>query len=334
MYTSQKDGKNHQANLMIALRQSDMNITDSFYLAEGSVGYVSHSLNQFIQVDRQGRIVALDHGDASPRGALLQRYVVKAGQDSFRLSEEDKWIWTDMGGGHRVGKPAPGCEKATLVTFPGTLGASTTGCSIGGLAETAQGYVAAYSYDGVGSRIGPRDIYLAVIGEDLSVETVRLTNGADALTPQLAAVSREKGYVLWNERAGRIIEDVHNYSNMDGDLHYAAYGPDGTVGQTQTAAGVSLSDCAPVSWNGKAVWYVTDDSAPVFYLLDENGVQVKLADSAQKFTDVDAGEYYAAPVAWAVEKGITKGTSPTTFRPADVCTRGQIVTFLYRCFAQ
>ena len=48
------------------------------------------------------------------------------------------------------------------------------------------------------------------------------------------------------------------------------------------------------------------------------------------FKDVPAGEYYYKAVLWAVEKGITKGTSATTFSPEETCTRGQIVTFLYR----
>lgn len=48
------------------------------------------------------------------------------------------------------------------------------------------------------------------------------------------------------------------------------------------------------------------------------------------FTDVPAGADYARAVAWAVEKGVTNGTSETTFSPDMTCSRGQIVTFLYR----
>ncbi len=51
------------------------------------------------------------------------------------------------------------------------------------------------------------------------------------------------------------------------------------------------------------------------------------------FTDVAAGSYYKDAVAWAVKNGITNGTSATTFSPADDCTRGQIVTFMYRRLA-
>ena len=53
-------------------------------------------------------------------------------------------------------------------------------------------------------------------------------------------------------------------------------------------------------------------------------------DAANPFKDVKAGQYYTDAVMWAVENGITNGTSPTTFSPDKTCTRGQIVTFLYR----
>ena len=52
--------------------------------------------------------------------------------------------------------------------------------------------------------------------------------------------------------------------------------------------------------------------------------------SAMPFTDVKAGSYYYDAVLWAVEQGITAGTSATTFAPDLNCSRAQIVTFLYR----
>ena len=54
------------------------------------------------------------------------------------------------------------------------------------------------------------------------------------------------------------------------------------------------------------------------------------ASASTIFTDVPAGAFYAAPVAWAVENGITNGTSTATFSPDAPCTRAEIVTFLYR----
>ena len=51
---------------------------------------------------------------------------------------------------------------------------------------------------------------------------------------------------------------------------------------------------------------------------------------AMPFTDVPVGSYYYDAVLWAVESGITKGTSETTFSPDATCSRAQIVTFLWR----
>ena len=54
------------------------------------------------------------------------------------------------------------------------------------------------------------------------------------------------------------------------------------------------------------------------------------AGGENPFADVAADAYYAVPVLWAVEKGITNGISEITFAPDDPCTRAQIVTFLHR----
>ena len=56
--------------------------------------------------------------------------------------------------------------------------------------------------------------------------------------------------------------------------------------------------------------------------------------SNDPFRDVGSGEYYYRAVLWAVENGITLGTSATEFSPDDPCTRAQIVTFLWRAAGQ
>ncbi len=63
---------------------------------------------------------------------------------------------------------------------------------------------------------------------------------------------------------------------------------------------------------------------------DEGAVEVEEDPSPQGFSDVPAGAYYAQPVEWAVQKGITSGTSSTTFSPGKACSRAEIVTFLWR----
>lgn len=56
------------------------------------------------------------------------------------------------------------------------------------------------------------------------------------------------------------------------------------------------------------------------------------ASGTPTFSDVPTNAYYAAPVVWAVENGITNGTDTEHFSPNNICTRAQIVTFLHRTY--
>ncbi len=56
------------------------------------------------------------------------------------------------------------------------------------------------------------------------------------------------------------------------------------------------------------------------------------ASTQNPFVDIKKGEYYYDAVLWAVENGITNGMGDNKFAPNTTCTRGQIVTFLYRAY--
>ena len=73
-------------------------------------------------------------------------------------------------------------------------------------------------------------------------------------------------------------------------------------------------------------------SSAVLYIWRATGFPA--ATKASSFTDVAATTIYAPAVDWAVEQGVTSGTSKTTFSPDTTCTRAQIVTFLYRAFSK
>lgn len=115
----------------------------------------------------------------------------------------------------------------------------------------------------------------------------------------------------------------------------------------QPQPGISFSDVSASAYYYDAVkWAVENDvtsgtSATTFspdasctraqmvtFLWRANGSP--RTASANPFTDVQAGAYYYDAVLWAVEKGITSGTSATTFSPDMTVTRGQTVTFLHR----
>lgn len=76
------------------------------------------------------------------------------------------------------------------------------------------------------------------------------------------------------------------------------------------------------------------DTISFFYTTDytkEDGAQQDTSTTTTPaFSDVTAGSYYAEAVEWAVKKGITVGTSDTTFSPDDNCTREQMAMFLWK----
>ena len=87
---------------------------------------------------------------------------------------------------------------------------------------------------------------------------------------------------------------------------------------------------------------VTKDTTAVFVEGEDGKVNLEMdtdgdgnADESiplrgqNPFTDVSEDQWYADPVLWAVDEGITSGTTPTTFSPDGTCTRAQVVTFLW-----
>ena len=66
---------------------------------------------------------------------------------------------------------------------------------------------------------------------------------------------------------------------------------------------------------------------PVFILLT---ILLTVSASAVAFGDVPEEAYFAPAVQWALDNGVTTGTNETTFSPDNTCTRGQVVTFLWR----
>ena len=238
------DGVNHQASLSFMVHESDMQITDTAYdISWRTTGYVSHSMNQFIVVDPEYRLVALDHGDAYPRSIVLMRCDKMLAGDSY------------YGGS---------TEGGDVLWFPGEIGKNHTGASVGGFAATSSGYITAYNFDGK-ANWEKRDIYLAFTDKDtFETSSTKLTTGKDTSTPVLAARDEDGGYILWNDKTSG-----DNYGKT---VYYASYDNGGNVSKIKSAP-AELSDCQPILYNGKMVWYVTNHSRPVFYTLDESGLE-------------------------------------------------------------
>ena len=151
-------------------------------------------------------------------------------------------------------------------------------------------------------------------------------------------------------KSGEVIKAKgHSYSNGKCTVCGAAdpnYVPP-TVKPTPPPADNPFSDVAESDWfHAPVLWAVqngvTGGTSPttfspdafctraqvVTFLWAANG-KPEPTSMNNPFTDVSDSAWYCKAVMWAVEKGITGGTSPTTFSPDAFCTRAQVATFLY-----
>ena len=238
MYTY-RDGRRHQANVTIQLDMDEMKITDSLTrIANNSIGYVSHSFNQFIRTDGTS-IVAADHGDAGPRSAVLIKYDGDFTKGSF----------------------VSGCTTFDMMTYPKhKSNYNITGGSIGGFEVTSSGYVAAMnSVDQADiTNNTTRNIFISSVSKDLSSgELTQLTNYAEgtetASTPQLVKINDDELMLLWTR---------------EGKVNYAELGADGAVTSDIYSFEGELSDCQPIAANGKVSWYVWNDGDITFNSID------------------------------------------------------------------
>ena len=101
--------------------------------------------------------------------------------------------------------------------------------------------------------------------------------------------------------------------------------------------GYKLDELNATDLRGKTVELKDEGDGKFTFTMPDSKVDIKAifgkADAGQEelvFTDVPSDAYYADAVKWAVAESITTGTSDTTFSPEDPCTRGQMVTFLWR----
>ena len=99
--------------------------------------------------------------------------------------------------------------------------------------------------------------------------------------------------------------------------------------------GYELDDITVLDSKDKEI-KLTEKGGKFTFTMPASAVTVKAGFKAEApvidhpFTDVPEGSWYEDAVIWAVDKGITAGTSATTFSPDGICTRAQAVTFLWR----
>ena len=275
MYKS-SDGNNHQSNVTIEVDMPSMTITDSYTgVMNVDYGYVSHSFNQFIKTDGN-HIVALDHGDAHPRSAVLVKYNSDFTTGKFFPSYFDK------------------VSNIDVVTYPEyTAGHyNYTGAAIGGFDVSSSSYIVAQStvdLDYINTS-ETRNVYVSAVSKDLSTNKLnKITSYAEgtasASAPQLVKINNNSFLLLWAR---------------DTKVSCVKLNADGTVnGSIHTFEG-SLSDCQPVIKKGRAVWYVYDKNNVTF-----NSLNLSNLDDI-KTVDVKTGHDYETKYASKTDGTVTQ----------------------------
>jgi len=275
MYKS-SDGNNHQSNVTIEVDMPSMTITDSYTgIMNVDYGYVSHSFNQFIKTDGN-HIVALDHGDAHPRSAVLVKYN------------------SDFTTGKFFPRYFEQVSNIDVVTYPEyTAGHyNYTGAAIGGFDVSSSSYIVAQStvdLDYINTS-ETRNVYVSAVSKDLSTNKLnKITSYAEgtdsASAPQLVKINNNSFLLLWSR---------------DTKVSCVKLNADGTVnGSIHTFEG-SLSDCQPVIKNGRAVWYVYDKNNVTF-----NSLNLSNLDDI-KTVDVKTGHDYETKYASKTDGTVTQ----------------------------
>ncbi|MDD6012531.1 MAG: hypothetical protein PUC33_06770, partial [Oscillospiraceae bacterium] len=232
MYRS-SDGYHHQANVTIQIDTSTMTVTDEMTdVSNNAYGYISHSFNQFIGVD-DGKIVAVDHGDAYPRSIALTKYSTALSSGSF---------------GSSSGK----CKVYDMLKISGSIGDNDTYCTVGGFVISDKGYlVAGSARKSAGSTA--QNIYISYLPKNSNTPALKwLTDYTDASVsnPHLVTMGAGRWLLLWQKGENVFYTEI----TASGD----------TVGQIYHLEG-DLSDCAPVVFGGKLVWYTWKDGNITFY---------------------------------------------------------------------
>lgn len=261
--TSHEMYNGHQANVTIQVDETTMKITDSFTdVANVSVGYVSHSFNQFIKIENN-HIIAVDHCDAYPRSIVLTKYV------------------SDFNSGYFFHGTSNGCTVSNLLKIRGPIGYNETGVSIGGFEITKDAYiVAASSWDMESKDYIQNICILSKSKIDGKISTNWITSYCQghglAMTPQLVKINDSRCLLMWYD------EDKIFYTYIDstGKQICEIYSMDG-----------ELSECQPIVHDNKIVWianHSTDIQNVIFYTIDIYATMLT-HNSIQELIDVNSG---------------------------------------------
>ena len=152
-----------------------------------------------------------------------------------------------------------------------------------------------------------------------------ITNGTTATTfePNVGCTRAQMVTFLW--RANGCPEPAAKVSPFE-DVNLNTYYGKAVLWATEQGITVGTTDTTFSPYMNCSRAHM----ATFLYRMEDGSAK----SNSNPFLDVPANAYYTTPVQWAVENGVTNGTTATTYSPQVTCTRAQMVTFLYRLLAE
>ena len=169
----------------------------------------------------------------------------------------------------------------------------------------------------------PADAYYAEAVQWAVAKGITAGTSATTFSPESGCTRGQIVTFLWRAAGSPVVSDAMGFTDVAADAYYAE-AVRWAVAQGITA-GTSTTTFSPES--------VCTRGQIMTFLFRANGQTATTAE-ANPFPDVAVDSYYYDAILWAAENGITAGTSATTFSPDAACTRGQIMTFLFRAMGK
>ena len=301
------------------------------------VGVVNGKTYAFIGLERIGGVMVYDISD--PSNATFVNYINSRDfSDKIVNDVSPEGLCFVSAADSKTGSPLllAACEvSGTMAAYELTPASGSNGGSHSGGGSSSGGGSGSVTYpvtvpttDGGTVTVSPKS---AARGETV---TITVKPDAGRTLDQIAATDRNGNALTLTDKGN----GVYTFTQPDGAV---------TLTVRFTAEGTRFADVPADAWYADAVAWavgqgVTDGVAADRFAPDGACTRAQIVTflwraagspapkAASSFTDVPADAWYADAVAWAVEQGITKGLTDTTFGPDVTCTRAQGVTFLWR----
>lgn len=317
--------------------------------AQGEISYDSNN-KTVATVDSNGVVKALKAGDATITIRAAQTADYQEATISYKLTVSHKYTGEWKKEGNRYYKKCA-CGDKSYATATPVLGVTLdkqtmnlTAGSTGSLTATINPADAAnksltWTSDNTAVATVNENGVVTAVAEGTAKITVKTADGEKTAVCTVTVTAKTSGSSSSSSssRPSYPITTPDKTENGSVNISSTSAKRGNTVTITVTPdAGYVLDELTVTDKDGKELSLTKKSDTEYTFVMPAGKVEitpsfVKQAEEPSRvFVDVKTGDYFYDAVLWAVEKGITNGTSAETFSPEDPCTRAQIVTFLWR----